>query len=92
MHKSLPTPFTLFLAILSLWLALIFFTLGLLFMALPRPFQIHHSSFIGLLFLLYPAHNLEKYNEYSEKLKSGSKEDMERFMNFARAGVLKKRS
>lgn len=30
------------------------------------------------------AHNLEKYNEYSEKLKSGTKEDFDRFVSFSR--------
>src|SRR5947207_7997444 len=59
MPKSLPNPFTLFLAISSLCLSLISFALSIP-ITLPRPFHIPYSL-LGLLFLLYPAHLVDKY-------------------------------
>ncbi len=57
-RKSLPNPFTLFLAILSLCLSIICFTLNL--MIIPRMLPIGFG-WLALLFLLFPAHIVDKY-------------------------------
>ena len=62
--RAVADAFTLFLAILSLCLSLIFFVLNFFALTiavmLPRLFHIPYS-FIGLFFLLFPAHIAEKY-------------------------------
>src|SRR5204863_6963506 len=64
MRRSPPDTFSLFLAIVSLCLSLIFFALSFFALSiaiiLPGLFHIPYSL-IGLLFLLYPAHFVDKY-------------------------------